>query len=139
METIHRQPVQPTKENIEAAFTKITEFAKSNGYVVEGEMKLPTNLLGIKKSPEFNSKSQAKVVQNYLTRLDRKVTMGQANRFLHMLFKHVYEQDKAPKIEFSERELKIRASRKAWKKAQAEADKLQAEYKANKGDFYKKK
>lgn len=139
METIHKQPVQPTKENIEAALVKITEFAKSNGYTVEGEMKLPTNMLGIKKAPEFKSKSQAKVVQNYLTRLDRKISMSQANRFLHMLFKHIYGLDKAPRIEYSEQELKIKATRKAWKKAQLEADRLLAEYKTTKGDFYKKK
>lgn len=63
--------------------------------------------------------------------------MSNANRFLHFLYKKLYKLDKAPYVEYSERELKIKEAKKAWKKVKLEAEKLQKEYKDTKGDFYK--
>lgn len=130
--------VEPTTENIKATFEKINAYAQEKGYQVVGDMSVPTNWIGLDKSAKFESKSQSKVVRNYLTRLDSHITMGQANRFLHMLFKRIYKLDKAPRVEYSAKELEIKASRKAWKKADAEAQALLKKYKEVKGDFYKK-
>jgi hypothetical protein len=130
--------VEPTKDNIEALFVKIKEYATGKGYQVLGEIALPTNMLGIKKSPDFKSKCMMKRVRTYMTSLGKKITMGKCNRFLHLLFRHVYGADVVPRVEYSTKELEIKASRKAWKKADAEARALQAKYKEVKGDFYKK-
>lgn len=138
MKTISNH-IEPTLENIQATFNKINEYAQGKGYQVKGSWSVPTNWLGIDKAPKFQSKSQMKVVRNYLTSLNKEVTMGRANRFLHMLFKHIYKMDTAPRVEYSEKELSIQAARKAWKKADAEAQKLLKTYKETKGDFYKNK
>lgn len=130
--------VEPTVENIQAAFKKINEYAQGKGYRVLGDLKIPTNLLGMNKSPKFESKSQMKVVRNYLTVIEKRVTMGRANRFLHMLFKHIYKQDSYPRVEYSEKELSIQAARKAWRKSLEETEKLRKVYKETKGTFYKK-
>ena len=130
--------LEANTENIEKTFAKIQEFSNLKGYRIIGDLKLPTNLLGLKKSPSFDSKRQMKVVRNYINRLDRKVSHRLANLFLHFLFKRVYKLDTAPSVELSEKEIKIQSLRKSWKKAFAESEKLRLEYKAEKGDFYKK-
>ena len=131
--------VEPTKDNINALFTKINKYAEEKGYRITGNtLSLPTNLIGMEKSPKFESKKKMKVVRNYMTKLDKKITMGTCNRFLHVLFKHVYESKAAPRIDYSEKECQIQAARKAWKKADIEAMKLQKIYKETKGTFYKK-
>lgn len=139
METKERQVlIEPTRENIEKVFSLIREFAVSKGYEIKGELKLPTNMLGITKSILFESKSIQKVVRTYLTRLCTKVTMGQANRFLHMFFKKVLKSDdQAPRVEYCEKERQIRDARKLYRTSMRTTEKLQKEYKEIKGDFYK--
>jgi len=131
--------IAATKENVEIAINKIKEFATEKGYQIIGEFKKEGVLSTIfGSSLKFESKSKEKVLRTYLWRLDQRVTMAQANKFLHFLYKKVYKLDSAPRIEYSEKELKIKEARKAWKKVQAEAEKLLLEYKNEKGDFYKK-
>ena len=133
-----RTVVEPTKENVEAVFASIQKYASEKGYQIKGELKLPTNLLGMTKAIKFESKSHMKVIRNYVTTLNKGVRMGRANRFLHALFKGVYGLEHAPRIEYSDKELEIRAARKAWKKADTEAQLLLKKYKEIKGTFYKK-
>lgn len=122
--------IAATKENVEIAINNIKKFAKEKGYQITGDFK--EGVLS------FDSRSKEKVFKNYLWRLSQGVSMAQANKMLHFLYKKVYKLNEAPKVEYSEKELKIKTARKAWKKAQAEADRLLAEYKQEKGDFYKK-
>lgn len=130
--------LEANNENIENTFKKIQQYAEASNYRVIGEMKIPTTL-GIKKSLHFDSKRDKKVLRWYITTLDKKVTLRQANGFLYFLFRDIYKLDKSPEILLSEKELKIQAARKAWKKAAAEAEKLRVAYRTEKGDFYKKK
>ena len=132
--------VEPTKDNIAATFKQIEEWAAVNGYQIHGELKLPSNILGLTKNVIFESRSIQKVVRTYLTRLNKRVTMGQANRFLHMFFRKVLKSDQpVPRVDYSEKELEIKAARKEWRIAMRKAEELCAKYKEVKGDFYKKK
>lgn len=63
--------------------------------------------------------------------------MSVANRFLHFLFKKVLKVENAPYIDYSEKELKIKEAKNAWRKMKIEAEKLQEAYKLEKGTFYK--
>lgn len=137
----HATLLEANTENIQATFEKIKKYADERGYRIDGELKLPTNLIGITKSMSFDSWSQEKVLRNYINRLSKHVTMGNANRFLHFLFKKVYKIDTsdAPSMEYSEQEIKIRQARKAWIKTRTEAEALRVAYRKEKGDFYKKK
>jgi len=137
----HAPLLEANTENVQATFEKIKKYADEKGYRLVGELKLPTNLIGITKSMTFDSGKQKKVLRNYINRLDKHVTMGNANRFLHFLFKKVYKIDtsNAPSMEYSEKETKIREARRAWVKARTEAEKLRVVYRKEKGDFYKKK
>ena len=134
----HTELLEANINNIQASFQKMREYTDAKGYRIIGDMKLPTNLIGITKGLDFESKKQEKVLRNYINRLHKGVNMQTANKFLHFLFKRVYKLDNSPYIDYSEKELKIKESRKAWKKAQAESDKLHLAYKLEKGDFYKK-
>lgn len=132
--------IEANVESIEATFKKIRDFATSNNYVIEGELKHPTNMLGIKKTLSFDSRKQMKVVRNFINRFNERVSIGQANRFLHFLFRKIYKTDGAvPKVKFSEKQIKIQATRDAWKKMRDEAEKARVAYVTEKGDFFKTK
>jgi hypothetical protein len=107
--------VEATPQNINDAVVRIAEYAKAKGY-------------------QFNESEVPFREQNIA------FWQGRKYRFLHYLWRHVMKMDgQSPRVEYSEREQKIKAARKAWKAAQAEAEKLQKEYKEIKGDFYKSK
>ena len=131
--------IEATPENIDKAINSIVEFARQKGYQIKGDLNRGTfrsildSLMGI----EFSSKGQEKTVRHYLTRLNKKITLRQSNRFLNLLYKGVYEADKAPHVDLSEKELKIKAARKLWKETQQKADEFLKQYKEEKGNFYK--
>lgn len=131
--------VEPTEANVAETLNAIAEFAKQNEYQIKGELKMPKNMLGMTKSLEFESLSKKKVLRNYLTRLNRKVTLRLSNELLHFLFKKIYKLDEAPKIELSEKELKIQAAKKVWKETAKAAEALRLAYVTEKGDYYKKR
>lgn len=140
MQVMENKQIEATKTNVELAINNIKEYATSKGFQVQGEFQQEgflQNLFGSTKI-HFDSKSLEKVCKKYLWRLDQKMGMSISNRFLHFLYKKVYKLDKAPRIEYVEKELKIKQARKAWKKLEVEVEKLQAAYKLEKGDFYKK-
>lgn len=124
--------------NIESTFKKIQEYSDAKGYRIKGNLKQPTNLIGMSKL-SFDSNKKKKVLRNYINRLDKKMNLSTINRFLHFLFKKIYKMDAAPSVELSEKEIKIQSLRKAWKKAFDESEKLRIEYRKEKGDFYKNK
>src|ERR1035437_6340683 len=118
MELMEQKQIEATKENVELAINKIKEYSNTKGYQVKGEFKEAgffEKFIGSSKI-KFDSKSQEKVCKNYLWRLEQKIGMQNANRFLHFLYRKVYKLDKAPYVDYSEKELKIKESRKAWKK-----------------------
>lgn len=140
MKTEFKTLVEPTVDNIEATFGGIIEWVNSKGYRIEGVLKLPTGFWGNANSPRFESKSQKKVVMHYMGKLEKEVSMATANRFLHFLFKRVYKLDApAPRVNYSEKECKIKAARKQYKDSLEATKKLYAQYKEIKGDFYKSK
>ena len=126
-------------ETIASSFNKIQEYANAKGYVITGELKMPTNLIGLNKSLSFDTKKAKKTTRNYINRLHKQVNMPTANKFLHFLFKKIYKLDDAPSVDYSEKEKKIQSLRKAWKKAFSESEKLRLEYRKEKDGFYVKK
>ncbi len=132
--------IEATPENIDKAISNIVEFAREKGYQIKGDFNRGTfrtileSFVGIK----FKSKGQEKQLRHYLTRLNKKITLRQVNMFLTFLYKGVYELDKAPNVDYSEKELKIKASKKLWRETQLKANELLKLYKEEKGDFYKK-
>lgn len=140
METMNTTKIEATSENVLNATNAIKKFAEEKGYQIIGEFKKDSFLSTfIGSKLKFESKSQEKVLRNYLTRFDKRPGMAIANKLLHFLYKKVYKtSEPAPRVEYSERELKIKALRKEWRKLMAETEKARLAYKEMKGDFYKK-
>ena len=134
------QKIEATKTNVEHAISLIEQYAQSKGNQILGEIKKEGFLSKLfSQNLTFESKPHEKVLRNYLTRLEKKIGMALANKFLHFLYKKVYKQDSAPRVEYCEQELKIKAARKAWRIALSEAKRLEIAYKETKGNFYKTK
>lgn len=134
--------IEPTEANVKTAIENIKLFAEKNGYQIKGNFTVSQNLIqsifGKGLTLRFESKSLQKVCRDYLTRMDRKLGMCVINTFLHFLYKRIYKLDNAPQIEYSEKELKIKAAQKAWKKSMHETESRRLAYKIEKADFYKK-
>ena len=139
MEIMKTIKLEATKQNVEHCIGLIEQYVQDKGYQIIGHLKKESFLSGLfTQKLKFDSKSQEKVLRNYLTRLDKGVGMAVANKFLHFLYKKVYKMEMAPRIDYSEKELKIKAAQKAWKQSVETMKKLREEYKLEKGNFYKK-
>ena len=128
--TTQNQLLDYSKENVTLIANKIQAFINEKGYRTSGEIKISDAIV-------FESQKKSKVLRRYLTRLNGKISLRNINGFLHFLYKKIYKETVAPKVLISEKETKIQDARKAWKKVQAEADRLLAVYKEEKGNFYK--
>ena len=108
------------------------------------------------------SKKGRKKINKYVARYNRKKSLHSINLFFHFLHTRVladrelvtpypkwYPNYKVTKftspdwitkvkVNPSQKHLDIQEKRKKWKEAQAVAEKLLAEYKEEKGDYYKK-
>lgn len=89
--------------------------------------------------PKDISNNKEKHLRRLAHRFLQRQTWGNANLYLHFIFKKVLGLDAIPKIRLSEKEDKIVKARTAWREAQAEAEKLRLEYRTEKGDYYKSK
>lgn len=130
METIMKKTIEPTKVNIEKTIDDIRSYAEKKGYQF-------LNLIETQE-PNFDSVSQKKKCGKWMELLERKMSMGKANRFLHFLHKKVYKMKDSSRVEFSEKELKIIAAKKAWNSTKKLAESALKAYKEEKSDFYKR-
>ena len=83
----------------------------------------------------FYSQNQRKKYNNAINRVVKKTTRRSANRLLYVISKITGENKVQVNIGIKERE--IQSKRKAWIKLRDEANNALAEYKKEKGDFYK--
>jgi hypothetical protein len=84
--------------------------------------------------------NQRKKLRNKINRCIYKQGIRSINMFLHFLHRHVYkETTSVPHVEVSVKEEAIQTARKRYVEARNLAIKLYAEYKEEKGDFYKRK
>jgi hypothetical protein len=126
---MNNKQVQATQQNIDLAIDAIKNFANERGFQVLGDFN--------HGELKFSSKNREKVVSRYLWKISTGPSMASANRFLHFLYKKIYGFDQAPRVDFSQKELAIKAARKKWKEAARLAEELRVKYREEKGDFYK--
>lgn len=121
---------EATTENINKTIENIIDYAKQNDYQIKGDFTHGQLV--------FSSKSQKKTLRHLMTKLNKKITLRQANWFLGLLYEVIYKFEKAPYIEISEKEKSIQAAKTEWKNARDKAELALKKYKETKGDFYKK-
>ncbi len=144
METTVKNYVYNTselKKYIIVTIENIEKWAKDNNYRLKGDFNsFKISLMGNEKFITI-SKNKRKKINQYIFSLERKITMRNANSFLHFIYKTMNnnEPNSSIKIIISEKEEKIQMLRKQWLKMRNESDNLLKSYKDEKGDFYKKR
>jgi len=123
---------------IKSAFGKIEDFVKKNDY----QFKDRDNFDKITEA-EFNaalinaSKKKRKKLANYIWMIYNRPTLAGINKFLHFLMKTILKSDLRVRVIKSDKEIAIQEKRKAYKEALAKMQAAYADYKQEKGDFYK--
>jgi hypothetical protein len=123
---------------LKSTFETIEQFVRANDY----QFKDATALTKISES-EFNgalinaSKKKRKKLASYVWAINNRPTLSGVNKFFHFLMKTILKSDVRLKVLKSEKELAIQEKRKVYKEALAKAKAAYAEYKTEKGEFYK--
>lgn len=126
-------------ELISATINNIRQFVKDNGYQFKDDK-------GFEQITEQNfntalqnmSWKKRKKLAAYIWQINNHPTLEKVNKFFHFLMKTVLQSDARIRVIKSDKELAIQAKRKVYKQALEAAKKAYAEYKEEKGDFYKK-
>lgn len=120
---------------------KIEKYIKENDYQLKGDFSLITknNLLSfpLKKAIDSTSKRRKKKLNQYILGLEKRMSLRYINSSLTFIMRDLLKLDDRIKVTVSEKESKIQDARKKWKEARILSDKLLAEYKLEKGNFYK--
>jgi len=141
METTTSNHVNATSVNyqfIKSTFGKIEDFVKKNDY----QFKDRNNFDNITES-EFNSawvntsKKKRKKLAAYIWMIYNRPTLAGINKFFHFFMKTIMKSDVRVRVIKSDKEIAIQEKRKAYKEALAKMQAAYADYKQEKGDFYK--
>lgn len=138
METIVASGIEYTYSNneidnkISATIEKIEGIVKENNYQVKGNLDEYYAL-----DWKHFSKNQMKNIQKACYSVDKHPSLRRINSFLRLI--STYFEIEKVSVKISSKEEKIQKARKEWLKARNESDRLLAEYKKEKGDFYKNK
>lgn len=142
METSVKKHTSVNYELIEKALENIKTFARKNNYQIKDANNLEwyelmdSNFL---KNFEALSLRKKKKLYDLIARFNKHETIANANKLLHFIFTKIHQGDKRVKILPSAKELAIQQKRKEYKAALELVKKAYADYKAEKGEFYKKK
>ena len=140
METLvnHINASSVNHELIRMTITKIRKFVEDNGYQFKDE-KAFEELTESKFNAAFNdlSKKKRKRLASYIWAVNNHPSLGGINKFFHFLMKNIMKSDVRIRVIKSDKELAIEAKRKAYKKALEAMKTAYADYKTEKGDFYK--
>jgi hypothetical protein len=126
--------------NVCATISNIETFVKKNDYQFknrEGFSEITQAKLTAAISDLSNKKR--KKLANFMWMNDNHPTMASANKFFHFLMKNVLKSDLRIRVIPSAKEIAIQEKRKVYKEALAKVQAAYADYKLEKGDFYKLK
>ncbi len=122
---------------------KIKKYIEVNNYQIKGDFNLITkeSLFSspLKKGIDVCSQNRKKKLNQYIIGLEKKMSLRYINSFTSFIMRDILKIEDRIKVTISEKETKIQDSRKKWKEARSVAEKLLAEYKIEKGDYYKNK
>jgi len=126
-----------TFANVQATISKIEKYVTDNGY----QFKDRSGLAQITKE-NFNAQSlstrKQKKLVNAMAAIEKHPTLENINKFFHFLMKDILKSESRVKVIKSDKEIAIQEKRKAFKDALAKMQIALAEYKTEKGDFYKR-
>ena len=125
---------------ISTTINSIKEFAKENGYKVKGEENFSKiNVTTFNEVIQNTTFRKRKKLADLIWKANNHPKLSTINKFLHFLMTKIYKTEDRIKILPSEKELYIQKKRKAYKEALTVMKAAYADYKEEKGDFYKNK
>ena len=140
METIETKKItgNDTKDivtGVEKALEVINQIDAEKDWQYKGDM---FSIEDISEQKLNKSLNQRKKLKRRINSLLFRRSMRSANLFLRAVHYYFTDSGTAPRFDYSEKEKKIKAARKEYVKARDIAIKTYEEYKAEKGDYYKK-
>lgn len=125
-------------ELVKNTFSKIEEYVKFNGYQFKDRSGFDAITEQSFNSALINlSKKKRKKLAAYIWAVNNHPTLGGSNKFFHFFMKNIMKSDLRISVIKSDKEIAIQEKRKAYKQALEAMKKAHAEYKTEKGDFYK--
>lgn len=129
---VNFKTVSETIEKIKAFVKeKNYQFKDSTGFDEITETKFNVALSDM-------SKKKRKRLARYLWSTNTRPSLEGINKFFHFFMKNVLKSDVRIRVIHSAKEIAIQDKRKVYKEALAKAKAAYADYKTEKGDFYKK-
>lgn len=125
-------------ETVNATIENIKKFVKENDYQFKDSTGL--DLITDKKFSSALSdlsKKKRKRLAKAMWGVNNYPTLKKINLFLHFLMKNVMKSDVRVRVIPSAKEIAIQEKRKAYKETLAKVKAAYADYKLEKGDFYK--
>lgn len=135
-QTVSAKNVSELTNGVKQSLTKIDAFVAHNDYRLSGSLDVIADC-DLETLISKLSLNKRKELRDHIWRVENKPSIQTINRFLHFMMKLVLKSDARIKVLKSEKQLKIEDLRKKYKDALALAKKAHAEYKEEKGDFYK--
>jgi hypothetical protein len=83
------------------------------------------------------SKKKRKKLASYIWGVNHHMSLSGVNKFCHFFMKNIMKSDLRIRVIKSEKEITIETKRKVYKEALAKLKLAYADYKTEKGDFYK--
>lgn len=124
--------------SVQNTISKIEQFVKENEYQYKDRTGLAEiNERSFNSALQQVSKKKRKKLANYVWSVNNKPTLENVNKFFHFLMKMIMKSDLRIKVIKSDKEIAIQEKRKAYKEALAKMKAAYADYKTEKGDFYK--
>jgi hypothetical protein len=137
METIVKKKSDgATFANVQLTISKIEQFVKENGYQFKDSKGLEEITQEAFNANTMTIRKKKKLV-NFMTAIQKHPTLENVNKFLHFLMKNILKSETRIKVIKSDKEIAIQEKRKAYKEALAKVQAAYADYKQEKGDFYK--
>src|SRR5579859_6490655 len=122
---------------INDTFKRIDEFVKANNYQYKDRHNLEIVESYFTKAYNDLSKKKRKLLAHYVWKINNKPSIEGVNKFYHFIMKFMLKSDLRVRVLYSPKEIAIQLKREEYKEALAKVKQAYADYKEEKGDYYK--
>jgi hypothetical protein len=124
------------QKKLDNAMAAIEKYVTDNGYQFKDRSGLAKIIQSKFNTARVSTRMQKKLV-NAMAAIEKHTTLKNINKFFNFLMKDIFKSESRVKVIKSYKEITIQQKRMAYKDALAKMKVALAEYKTEKGDFYK--
>lgn len=138
--TLVKKSFRADYESVKLTIGKIEQFIAANEYQFKDRKGLDEiTETNFNEALQKMSLRKRKKIASYMWSIDKNPKLGLINKFFHFIMKNVLKSESRVRVIQSAKEIAIQEKRKAYKEALAKMQAAYADYKFEKGDFYKSK